>query len=239
MRALITGGRGFVGPLARRAPPRPGRRGGGHRPGDRRGRPGGPGPGRPGRRPDAIYHLAALTHVGESWDDPAEVLRVNVLGTAGVLAAARALPAPPVVLVVSSAEVYGIVRPDELPLTEDVVRGAGHPLRGQQGRGRAGGPAGLARLRPDGARGPAVQPRRSGPGRQLRRLGAWPGGSSRPGGTGAETPAGGHAQCDGGTSPTSATWSGPTACWSSGARRARSTTSARATTWPSPRSPTG
>jgi GDP-4-dehydro-6-deoxy-D-mannose reductase len=69
--------------------------------------------------PDAVYHLAALTHVGESWEAPAEVLRVNVLGTAAVLAAARALPKAPRVLVVSSAEVYGTVRPDQLPLTEE------------------------------------------------------------------------------------------------------------------------
>ncbi len=68
--------------------------------------------------PDAVYHLAARTHVGESWVVPAEVLRVNVLGTAAVLAAARRLDPAPRVLVVSSAEVYGVVRPDELPLTE-------------------------------------------------------------------------------------------------------------------------
>ena len=66
-------------------------------------------------RPDAIYHLAALTHVGESWDDPSGVLGVNVLGTAGVLAAARTLPAQPVVLVVSSSEVYGSVGPSSSP----------------------------------------------------------------------------------------------------------------------------
>jgi GDP-4-dehydro-6-deoxy-D-mannose reductase len=69
--------------------------------------------------PDAVYHLAAMTHVGESWDDPSQVLRVNVLGTAEILAAARALPASPRMLVVSSAEVYGIVAPDQLPLGED------------------------------------------------------------------------------------------------------------------------
>jgi len=69
-------------------------------------------------RPEAIYHLAALSHVGESWEFPAEVLRVNVLGTAGVLAAARALPEPAVVLVISSAEVYGSVSADELPIAE-------------------------------------------------------------------------------------------------------------------------
>lgn len=68
--------------------------------------------------PDAVYHLAARTHVGESWEVPAEVLRVNVLGTASVLAAARRVPGSPTVLVVSSAEVYGSVRPEQLPLTE-------------------------------------------------------------------------------------------------------------------------
>jgi GDP-4-dehydro-6-deoxy-D-mannose reductase len=69
--------------------------------------------------PDAIYHLAAKTHVGESWENPSEVLRVNVLGTAEVLAAARTLHTPPTVLVVSSAEVYGVVSPQQLPLRED------------------------------------------------------------------------------------------------------------------------
>jgi GDP-4-dehydro-6-deoxy-D-mannose reductase len=69
--------------------------------------------------PESIYHLAAMTHVGESWDDPSQVLRVNVLGTAEILAAARQLPADPRVLVVSSAEVYGVVTPAQLPLTED------------------------------------------------------------------------------------------------------------------------
>jgi GDP-4-dehydro-6-deoxy-D-mannose reductase len=68
--------------------------------------------------PDAVYHLAARTHVGESWKVPAEVLRVNVLGTAAVLAAARQVPGDPKVLVVSSAEIYGSVRPEQLPLDE-------------------------------------------------------------------------------------------------------------------------
>jgi GDP-4-dehydro-6-deoxy-D-mannose reductase len=69
--------------------------------------------------PDAVYHLAARTHVGESWESPAEVLRVNVLGTAAVLASARRLVKVPTVLVISSAEVYGIVAPGDLPLTEE------------------------------------------------------------------------------------------------------------------------
>ncbi|HVB06877.1 MAG TPA: GDP-mannose 4,6-dehydratase [Acidimicrobiales bacterium] len=56
--------------------------------------------------PEAIYHLAALTHVGRSWEDPAETMRVNVLGTLELLEAARTLGSPRVLLV-SSAEVYG------------------------------------------------------------------------------------------------------------------------------------
>jgi GDP-4-dehydro-6-deoxy-D-mannose reductase len=69
--------------------------------------------------PDAVYHLAAMTHVGESWDNPSEVLRVNVLGTAEILAAARSVQGNPRVLIVSSAEVYGVVVPEQLPLGED------------------------------------------------------------------------------------------------------------------------
>jgi len=69
--------------------------------------------------PDAIYHLAALTHVGQSWDEPLRVLEVNVLGTGALLAAARECGTDPTVLVTSSAEVYGAVTdPAELPLTE-------------------------------------------------------------------------------------------------------------------------
>ncbi|MGH9081597.1 MAG: GDP-mannose 4,6-dehydratase [Acidimicrobiales bacterium] len=69
--------------------------------------------------PDAIYHLAALTHVGRSWDEPLRVLEVNVLGTGALLAAARACGTDPRILVTSSAEVYGAVTdPACLPLTE-------------------------------------------------------------------------------------------------------------------------
>jgi GDP-4-dehydro-6-deoxy-D-mannose reductase len=69
---------------------------------------------------DVIYHLAARTHVGESWRAPLDVLRVNVLGTAAVLAAARRVTSVARVVVVSSAEVYGAVAPGELPVTESV-----------------------------------------------------------------------------------------------------------------------
>jgi GDP-4-dehydro-6-deoxy-D-mannose reductase len=69
--------------------------------------------------PEVLYHLAALTHVGRSWEGPGEVFAVNALGTLNVLEGARACPLPPRVLIVSSAEVYGSVTEDELPIDED------------------------------------------------------------------------------------------------------------------------
>lgn len=68
-------------------------------------------------RPDVIYHLAALTHVGRSWEDPASTMRVNALGTLAVLEAARRLSVPPRVLLISSAEVYG--SGSGIPITEE------------------------------------------------------------------------------------------------------------------------
>jgi GDP-4-dehydro-6-deoxy-D-mannose reductase len=68
--------------------------------------------------PDVIYHLAALTHVGDSWDHPTEFTRVNVVGSKNVLDAARRVVPDACVVFVSSAEVYGIVREQDLPVHE-------------------------------------------------------------------------------------------------------------------------
>lgn len=65
--------------------------------------------------PDAIYHLAALSHIGDSWSAPAEVLRVNAGGTLTVLRAAVDLGVERV-LVVASADAYGT---HDGPITED------------------------------------------------------------------------------------------------------------------------
>jgi GDP-4-dehydro-6-deoxy-D-mannose reductase len=69
--------------------------------------------------PDVIYHLAARAHVGESWTDPEAVFQVNAVGTLHLLEAARACPRPPRILLISSAEVYGSVVEDQLPVTEE------------------------------------------------------------------------------------------------------------------------
>jgi GDP-4-dehydro-6-deoxy-D-mannose reductase len=69
-------------------------------------------------RPDVVYHLAALSHVGESWKSPTASFRVNAEGTLNVLRAATDLAVHRVVVVLSSEE-YGRVAPEDLPLTED------------------------------------------------------------------------------------------------------------------------
>jgi GDP-4-dehydro-6-deoxy-D-mannose reductase len=72
--------------------------------------------------PDGICHLAAQSSVPGSWSDPVSTYEVNTLGTSNVLSAALACSHPPRVLTVSSSEVYGRVRPTDLPLRED------HPM---------------------------------------------------------------------------------------------------------------
>ena len=68
-------------------------------------------------RPDVVYHLAGQADVARSWDEPATTFRVNAEGTLNVLAAARQAGIHRVVTV-TSADVYGIVALDELPLGE-------------------------------------------------------------------------------------------------------------------------
>ncbi len=67
--------------------------------------------------PDAVVHLAGLSHVGESWNRPADYFRVNVLGTENVLDAAACLTRCRVLLA-SSAEVYGLVPEERQPIAE-------------------------------------------------------------------------------------------------------------------------
>ena len=69
-------------------------------------------------RPDAVYHLAALSHVGRSWDAPERVFRVNALGALNVLRACADTGVGRVV-VAGSADVYGAVGEDDLPLDEN------------------------------------------------------------------------------------------------------------------------
>lgn len=64
--------------------------------------------------PELVIHLAALSHVGDSWKRMPEYFDVNVLGTEHVTAAASARR----ILFASTAEVYGLVPDDEQPIDE-------------------------------------------------------------------------------------------------------------------------
>ncbi len=69
--------------------------------------------------PDGILHLAALSEPGVAEGDPGRAYRVNVGGTLAVLAAVRAHAPSARVVVVTSSEVYGAIRRDELPVREE------------------------------------------------------------------------------------------------------------------------
>jgi GDP-4-dehydro-6-deoxy-D-mannose reductase len=71
-------------------------------------------------QPEAVVHLAALSQVAESWEDPATVWQVNAVGTVALLEAVRQERAAARVLVVSTGEVYGraavVPTPEEAPV---------------------------------------------------------------------------------------------------------------------------
>ena len=68
-------------------------------------------------RPEVVYHLAGQADVGGSWDSPVQTLRTNAEGTLILLEAVRVLDGVRVVTV-SSADVYGMVDPGDLPTPE-------------------------------------------------------------------------------------------------------------------------
>lgn len=67
--------------------------------------------------PDVVYHLASLTHVGRSWEDPARTLQANAGGAINLLEALRLEVPGARVVWISSCEVYGAQA--DLPVRED------------------------------------------------------------------------------------------------------------------------
>lgn len=68
-------------------------------------------------RPDVVYHLAGQADVGASWENPRKTFQINAEGTLNVLSACRQAGVKKI-LTVSSAEVYGKVDSEELPVKE-------------------------------------------------------------------------------------------------------------------------
>ncbi|MEL7061644.1 MAG: GDP-mannose 4,6-dehydratase [Acidobacteriota bacterium] len=73
--------------------------------------------------PDAILHLAALSHVGTSWRRPGDYLRTNFDGTRHLLRAAAGRP----IVFASSSEVYGAVPEEAQPIAESRPLAPGSP----------------------------------------------------------------------------------------------------------------
>jgi GDP-4-dehydro-6-deoxy-D-mannose reductase len=69
--------------------------------------------------PEVIYHLAGQSHVPRSFADPADTLITNVVGQINLFEGCRAAGIDPVIVTVSSAEIYGSVDPDAIPINEE------------------------------------------------------------------------------------------------------------------------
>lgn len=77
--------------------------------------------------PDRIYHLAGQSNVGVSWDKPALTMQINVMGTVNLMDAVRRAAPKARLLIIGSADQYGIVSPDMCPLKEDMPLGPVSP----------------------------------------------------------------------------------------------------------------
>ena len=74
-------------------------------------------------RPERIFHLAAQSFVPASWHAPAETLNNNIISQTNIFEAMRSLDLDARIQIAGSSEEYGLVLPDEVPITES------NPLR--------------------------------------------------------------------------------------------------------------
>lgn len=70
-------------------------------------------------KPDQIYHLAAQSSPRRSFQIPWETLENNIKAQLNIIQACLALALRPRLLVISSAEIYGPVQPNQLPINEE------------------------------------------------------------------------------------------------------------------------
>lgn len=80
------------------------------------------------KRPEMVFHLAAMASVGASFKDPVATFHNNIDSEIFLLEALRnegLLDTK--VMVISSAEVYGYVQPENLPLSENAPLRPGNP----------------------------------------------------------------------------------------------------------------
>ena len=69
-------------------------------------------------QPDFIFHLAAQSFVPTSWNAPTDTLDTNIIGQTNIFEAVRLLGLDPVIQIACSSEEYGLVHPNETPISE-------------------------------------------------------------------------------------------------------------------------
>ena len=69
--------------------------------------------------PDKVFHFAAQSFPESSFKNPIVTLHTNVLGTTHLLESIKSNEMDPVIISVSTSEVYGMPLPHEIPITEN------------------------------------------------------------------------------------------------------------------------
>jgi len=69
--------------------------------------------------PDVVFHLAAVASVSQSERDPAQTIETNITGSCNLLNAVKDNAPKARIVMISSAEVYGKVTSEQLPLREE------------------------------------------------------------------------------------------------------------------------
>ncbi len=69
-------------------------------------------------KPDKIYHFAAYTLVGKSFDNPQYFFDVNIASQLNLLESIKKLKLNPRILICGSGDEYGLVLPNEIPIKE-------------------------------------------------------------------------------------------------------------------------
>jgi GDP-4-dehydro-6-deoxy-D-mannose reductase len=78
-------------------------------------------------RPDVVFHLAAQSSVVSSWAEPARTLEINAGGALHLFEALRAEQLTPRIVLVGSGEQYGLVAPEENPISEECLPRPANP----------------------------------------------------------------------------------------------------------------
>ncbi|MDL2324561.1 GDP-mannose 4,6-dehydratase [Ruminococcaceae bacterium OttesenSCG-928-A16] len=72
-------------------------------------------------QPNFIFHLAAQSSVAHSWQNPDITLDVNIKGSTHLLQAVQKSGQAPRILLIGSGDEYGAVRPQDIPVQEDIL----------------------------------------------------------------------------------------------------------------------